>query len=339
MRGFRLTPGESLRRGDLVEVLPAAEILATLDETGCLEGVPFMPEMLPFIGRRLRVEARVERACDTICGSGTRRMPNTVLLDDQRCDGSGHGGCQAGCRLYWKEAWLRRAAKQAPEIAPLEDAILPELERLVRAKATAPPEGERATEVFRCQATEFFRATSPVSWRDLRSLLREYTCGNVGLRRLIRVGRRAFVAEVQSKLGRLSNAPFEHRGGAKGSRGSLGLLPGDRIRIRSESQIAGTLDESGKNRGLWFDKEMVPFCGQTHTVKGRVERFIDERSGEMVELTSDCVILDGVVCSGDLSFRRWFCARAIYPWWRETWLERAQEAEPGPSPTDGGSAS
>src|SRR5919106_4742833 len=38
----------ALRRGDLVEVRPAGEILATLDEHGALDGPPFMPEMVPF---------------------------------------------------------------------------------------------------------------------------------------------------------------------------------------------------------------------------------------------------------------------------------------------------
>jgi hypothetical protein len=36
---------KELRRGDLVEVNSPAEILATLDERGDLEGLPFMPEM------------------------------------------------------------------------------------------------------------------------------------------------------------------------------------------------------------------------------------------------------------------------------------------------------
>ena len=35
-------------------------------------------------------------------------MHSTVYLEDLRCDGSGHDGCQAGCKIYWKEAWLRR---------------------------------------------------------------------------------------------------------------------------------------------------------------------------------------------------------------------------------------
>ena len=93
-----------------MEVRPAQHILESLDSSGALEGVPFMPEMLSYVGRRFRVEARMERACDTISPGGTRRMPETVLLDDLRCDGSAHGGCQAGCRLYWKEAWLQRVS-------------------------------------------------------------------------------------------------------------------------------------------------------------------------------------------------------------------------------------
>ena len=67
-----------------------------------------MPEMLRHVGRRYTVTRRVDKICDTIAATGSRRMHATVYLNDLRCDGSGHGGCQAGCKLYWKEAWLRR---------------------------------------------------------------------------------------------------------------------------------------------------------------------------------------------------------------------------------------
>jgi hypothetical protein len=313
--------GDALRRGELVEVRPAREILATLDASGALEGVPFMPEMLPYLGRRFRVEARVERACDTIHGSGTRRMPSTVLLDDLRCDGGSHGGCQAACRLYWKEAWLRQVTDDAAAPGSGDASARLELAQLAERNTTTSPVGTSPV-VYRCQATEFFRATEPVSWRDVGSLFHEYTCRNVGLARLVRVGLRAFVTELRRKLGRLSNFPFEHRGGVSAVPERVALRPGDLVQVRSKDEIAETLDETGKNRGLWFDKEMVPFCGQTRRVLGRVERFIDERTGELVELKSDCFILEGVVCSGDLSDRRWFCPRAIYPWWRQAWLEK-----------------
>ncbi len=37
--------------GDVVEVLSEREILATLDENGTFEKLPFMPEMLDFCGK------------------------------------------------------------------------------------------------------------------------------------------------------------------------------------------------------------------------------------------------------------------------------------------------
>ncbi len=70
------------------------------------------------------------------------------------------------------------------------------------------------------------------------------------------------------------------------------------MEVRSPEEIAPTIDENGRTRGLWFDWEMVPYCGGRYRVKDRVERIIDERTGQMIEIASDCLILDGVVCSG-----------------------------------------
>jgi hypothetical protein len=38
-----------------------------------------------------------------------RRFPanDVVILDGPRCDGQGHDGCKHGCRIFWREAWLR----------------------------------------------------------------------------------------------------------------------------------------------------------------------------------------------------------------------------------------
>jgi hypothetical protein len=57
----------------------------------------------------------------------------------------------------------------------------------------------------------------------------------------------------------------------------------------------------------------------------------------MIEIKSDCLILDGVVCSGDHSLCRWFCPRAIYPYWREAWLRRVDDPDP-PASTNGSDA-
>ena len=48
-------PKLNLKVGQWVEVRSREEILATLNERSCLDGMPFMPEMLEFCGRRYRV--------------------------------------------------------------------------------------------------------------------------------------------------------------------------------------------------------------------------------------------------------------------------------------------
>src|SRR5271157_5050334 len=97
------------RTGDLVEVCSKDEILATLDQHGCVEGMPFMPEMLRFCGQCFRVGAVAHKTCDTVRQTGGRRLHSTVHLTGLRCDGSAHDGCQAECNLFWKDVWLRPA--------------------------------------------------------------------------------------------------------------------------------------------------------------------------------------------------------------------------------------
>jgi hypothetical protein len=94
--------------------------------------------------------------------------------------------------------------------------------------------------------------------------------------------------------------------------------------VRSRDEIRATLTDKGKNRGLWFDREMLPFCGGTYRVRKRVTQIIDEPTGRMLRFTSDCIMLEDVVCSGELATGRWFCAREIPCYWRECWLERAE---------------
>ena len=76
--------------GDWVEVKPASEILRTLDSAGSFEGLPVMPEMLPFCGQRFRVAMRADRACVYPPQFPFRRLENCVVLQGLRCDGSSH---------------------------------------------------------------------------------------------------------------------------------------------------------------------------------------------------------------------------------------------------------
>ena len=315
-----------LRAGDVVEVRPPAEILATLDGDASTGALPFMPEMLRFVGRRFTVSAEARKLCDTTRdGTGNRLLHDTVYLDDLRCDGSGHDGCQAGCRLLWRASWLRRVPSN--EDGAGDEAGRPELEARARAATRRRREVDgQAVETYRCQATELTAASEPFPPGDRgRKYLAELRVGNVGIGRFLRVLARA----VGRKLG---HTLFRHKevalwsAGPPEPTGSLGLERGDLVQVRSKREIARALDENGRNRGLAFDWEMLPHCGRTYRVQDRVERFIDENTGSMIELKSDCLILEGVACSGDLSEGRWFCPRAIYPYWREAWLRRAGDA-------------
>ena len=63
-----------LRPGDVVEVRSPAEILATLDDGDALRRMPFMPEMLKHVGKRYTVSRRVDKICDTVTATGSRRL-------------------------------------------------------------------------------------------------------------------------------------------------------------------------------------------------------------------------------------------------------------------------
>jgi hypothetical protein len=318
----------ALRRGDLVEVRSPAEILATLDAEGSLDAMPFMPEMVPYCGRRFTVDRRAEKVCDTINSTlQSRHLPGTVLLDDGRCNGSAHGGCQAECRFVWKEAWLRKvtlgAAGSGREVDPAETEAL--LQR-IQPHTRRPGDGDAVR--FRCQATEMAAASTPLSTTDFRPYIRELTSTNVSVRTFARVMARAAVMQPAHHFGLLRWPKGPNTRSPKFE--PLDLQPGEWVRVKPRDEIEKTLTTTGANRGLHFDIEMVPFCGKTMQVRGRVTHIIDERTGEMIHFGSDCIKLDGAVCSGERSTGRWFCAREIFPYWRECWLERVDGADAGP---------
>jgi hypothetical protein len=284
------------------------------------------------------VDRRADRLCDTVHYTGTRRPPATVLLADLRCDGSAHGGCQAECRYLWKEKWLRRVAADAPPSGPVAERDREALVERTRGhvRYTVDVQGRRQ-ERWRCQATALPEATEPLRLWDVRSYVREYVHGNVGLGRFLRVVARAMVEEPMRKLGLVSEVHLPGTAAEPVEEPGLDLQPGELVHVKTKDEIAATLGPEGRHRGLWFDREMMAFCGGAFRVRQRIHRFIDDRDGRMIELKKNgCVTLEGVVCSGDLSRRRWFCAREIYSYWRECWLRRADP--PAESVPAGGGA-
>jgi hypothetical protein len=330
-----------LRVGDVVEVRSAAEILATLDENGELESLPFMPEMQRYCGQRLTVYKVAHKLCDTQTGSGMRRMTNAVHLSGVRCDGSGHGGCQASCMIYWKHAWLRRVdATPTAETAPAAGggALAPNGARLLPliTVASRAPAAEDGAEVYRCQATEMLRAAPEVlPIRNLGQYARDVRTGNFGLLWTLRT----FLVAVYNRLQgeSLHRLPrwLRFRGGrrwgylrgtaVKTPTGHSDLQPGDLVRVRSKREIEPTLNSRLLNRGMGFDAEMARFCGRTARVARRIDHIIDERSGRMIQMRHPCIVLEGVVCEGAFSVN---CPRAITPYWREIWLDKIDSDVP-----------
>jgi hypothetical protein len=336
------------RAGDVVEVLSTEEILATLDEQGCVDGLPFQPEMLRFCGQRVQVRALAHKTCETAFQSGQgRRLQSTVHLGNLRCDGSAHGGCQAECSLFWKDVWLKPAVdgvepSDSPRSAP---PLFSEAQLLAHTRSSVQPE------FYSCQATKIFDATVPLAWWDLRQYVFDVVSGNQSLGHVLRVTGlatlRALVNSVEGVryvrgvlrrfsewlhwflTGRGSPSLFTTiQPCEKTPSGRLDLKVGDRVRVKDKAEIEKTLDKAAKNRGLSFDpEEMAPYCGGTYRVHSCVTRIVDEATGKMRQMKEPCIILEGVVCNAEYARCRLNCPRAFYSYWRELWLERAEAPE------------
>jgi hypothetical protein len=332
---IRTQPMPKFHVGDVVEVKSADEILKTLDANGELDNLPFMPEMLQFCGKRLAVHKVAHKLCDTMGASGLRWMNNAVHLVGARCDGQGHGGCQTGCSIYWKEAWLKpvpsddSGSRREATALPAGDVDYSVLDRAAR---RAPgPDGE---ERYSCQATELLRA-APIHIRfwNLRQYIIDLRSGNVGLLDLLRTflfgvfnafqtrSRRVLPQCLMIKEG-LAWGFVKSGPAGKTPTAKLELQPGEFVRIRSKEEIVGTLDDKRLNRGMGFEEEMAVSCGRTARVLRRVDKCIDERTGRMLSMKNPCIVLDGVVCEGVYHAN---CPREFLPFWREIWLERVED--------------
>jgi hypothetical protein len=305
--------------GDRVSVRSAADILSTLDADGTLDGLPFMPEMLDWCGKPFRVLRRVEKTC--VDGYPMRSFPenDVVILDGPRCDGGGHDGCKHGCRIFWKEAWLRPVdagnTTQKVEIGREE----------LRARLKVKSDEHR----YFCQSTELYRATGAFSatekhYLTARIALREIRSGDVPVARILRL----LAFWFGQKLRRATGGDHWLQGDLKRTpTQSLNLQPGDIVRVKSRDEIAKTLDQRGRNRGMGICSEMLRCCGSRAEVRYRVDRLIDEKTGLMREL-SDTVTLTNILndeslaeeclCYGQLGD----CPRGEVMYWREIWIER-----------------
>ena len=180
-------------------------------------------------------------------------------------------------------------------------------------------------EAWRCQATDALKFSEHLKISNLAQYWREFRNGNFTPFRFIGLLVRGFVMEVGRRTGLLKPLPLHGPGRAPSP--DLGLRPGDLVQVRPPAEIESTLDEKGMNRGLSFDREMLPYCGRTVRVKDTVDRIIDDKTGRMLKIPKDSLILEGAVCSGERTPGCWFCPREIYPFWREDWVRPVEGSD------------
>ncbi|HEX2244664.1 MAG TPA: hypothetical protein VHK27_15730, partial [Gammaproteobacteria bacterium] len=291
--------------------------------------------MLQFCGQQFTVYKVAHKLCDTITYSGMRRMSNSVHLAGVRCDGQAHGGCQTGCLVYWKEAWLKRVeSAENDRLKPDDEPRSDDCDISLLHVATRKGAGADGEETFSCQATELLRAAPELlPLRNFGQYVQDVRSGNENLLSVIRTFLIGLFNRLQERSTRILPQRLWFRGGrrwgflkgmatAKTPTAHTELQPGELVRIKSKEEILKTVNKDLLNRGLSFDQEMVSYCGREARVLRRVDRLIDEKTGKMVHLKNPCIVLEDVVCKGA---HKASCPRAFYSFWREIWLERAEE--------------
>jgi hypothetical protein len=299
--------------GDLVEVKAPDEIVRTLDGEGAKDHLPFMPEMLEFCGRRFRISRRAS----TICFSGLGwargfRTDDVVTLDGVRCSGAAHDGCQKECMIFWREAWLRKVEGTAVQ-PQVDSQSLEELR--ARLKVSTGPK------IYYCQASELSKATDFLSrWQRLERYLRGLHAGGFNALQMAK----SFGTYLLGKIRRMLLGVYR-RGSGKSTTAeeSLNLQPGEWVEVKPMQTIIETLDEHGKNRGLYFSPDMHLWCGRRCRVKGRLDKIIVDGTGEMRRLRNT-VCLEGSTCGCSyMGFDMSGCSRCELTYWREIWLRRS----------------
>lgn len=282
-----------------VRVKTAHEIELTLDSEGKTEGLPFMPEMVPFCGHTFRVRS----LADKTCVRGFRRLDRVCHLENTRCSGRAHGGCQACCLLYWHEAWLEPAA--GPIASSDEHLNIP---------IQISQASDSNTQTYRCQLTEVGKLGTETPVPGVLHYFRLFWSGKLGrskLKFLARWTSDRILLAFHRRLKHSSQPVREHEQ----------FMVGDRVRVRSRPEILKTVDRRGANRGLLLTADMLRYCDKSFRVTARVNRIIDESSGRLKHLQNECYILGGVTCSGGRSM----CTREELYFWRDIWLEKLED--------------
>jgi hypothetical protein len=318
--------GHDLVVGDEVEIRPWAEIRATLDERGCLEELPFMPEMLAMCGQRAHVFRCVHRIFDYRKSRRMRHMDRAVLLVGTVCDGSSHGGCEAACHTIWKPAWLRTVAPgtvRTPAAATLPEAQGREVLRFgTQFDARFDPARPR----YACQLTQLHAASQPIDRLALRHFLLPVVSGNVAPAAFVVGWLTHLFNKLQHRRQGIGFPQFEPPGREPGPAGheEPPLQAGDPVRVLSPAEIRATLNERHMHRGMWFEPDMMKHCGHRYRVQAEIRKIVDIVNGEMRTMKTPAYVLRDVHFSGE---RQLFNAQYEPLFWRAAWLRREPHSD------------
>ena len=173
-----------LRAGDVVEVRSAAEILATLDRwRRCREDAVHAGD-----GSVTRAGATRYRAVWKRSATRSRALEAAAcrilfFLRISAAMGQATAAASKAAGSTGSEAWLRRVDGQSVARDASTEAAA-KLEHLAQAGTHTMREIKgKTTEVWRCQVTESFVASSPLPTSNLSQYWRELTNGNFSLLR------------------------------------------------------------------------------------------------------------------------------------------------------------
>ena len=239
-----------------------------------------MPEMLAYFGRRFSVTARVERAC---ARHRRRGAPNARHRPPRRprCDGGAHerlrGGVpdvlEGGMATTGETGEAHVSFRPTTRSTSCEDwpqeARGPE--RNPRGGRRLPMPGDGVTP--RNDAAGMVECTFLLPRGGVRHVSRWRSSAS----------RCAACSRRSCGVWAYGSRPLHRPAESSVDTPLWRVHPGKTVKIHSTGDIAETLDAERDARGLWFDREMLPYCGTEPTVQTTLGRFIDERSGEMMD--------------------------------------------------------
>jgi hypothetical protein len=103
----------------------------------------------------------------------------------------------------------------------------------------------------------------------------------------------------------------------------LDMRSGTRVRVKSATEIAATLDAQGRLGGIPFMPEMVAFAGRTLAVHRQADKTCVEGGG--LRRLDGALLLQGARCDGSAHDG---CQRGCLFFWKPEWLTDAEAPEP-----------